>query len=177
MSSLKKSKIILITGGCRSGKSLFADGLASRLSHDVVYVATGQALDDEMLKRIEIHKARRRDHWRTIEEAIDVDKVVSGLKERGSLILIDCLTLWISNCLMNHYSTTRILHKMEALIKAIRSKKLTAIIVTNEVGSGIVPDNRLARDFRDLGGKINQFVAQAAGEVYLMVSGIPHKLK
>ena len=170
------SKIILITGGCRSGKSIFADKLAFELSHNVVYIATGQGLDAEMRGRIKVHKARRSDRWRTIEEPTDVDRVVSGLKD-DSLILIDCLTMLISNYLMEGYPTTKILRKIDALIKTIRQKNFAAIIVTNEVGSGVVPDNRLARDFRDLAGKINQALAKVADEVYLMVSGIPQRLK
>lgn len=170
------AKVILITGGCRSGKSIFADKLASELSHNVVYIATGQGLDEEMRQRIKIHKARRSDRWRTIEAPTDVDKVVSGLKD-DSLILIDCLTMLISNYLMERYPVVKIIRKIDALIKTIRQKNFVAIIVTNEVGSGVVPGNRLARDFRDLVGKINQAVAKVADEVYLMVSGIPHKLK
>ena len=170
------AKVILITGGCRSGKSIFADKLAFELSHNVVYIATGQGLDAEMRQRIKVHKAGRSDRWRTIEKSTDVDRVVSGLKD-DPLILIDCLTMLISNYLMEGYPTTKILRKIDALIKTIRQKNFVAIIVTNEVGSGVVPDNRLARDFRDLAGKVNQSVAKEADEVYLMVSGIPQRLK
>jgi len=173
---LKMAKVILITGGCRSGKSIFADKLAFELSHNVVYIATGQGLDAEMRQRIKVHKTRRSDRWRTIEAPTDVDRVVSGLKD-DPLILIDCLTMLISNYLMEGYPTTKILRKIDALIKTIRQKNFVAIIVTNEVGSGVVPDNRLARDFRDLAGKVNQSVAKEADEVYLMVSGIPQRLK
>lgn len=181
------AKIILITGGCRSGKSLFATRLASDLEHNVIYIATGQGLDDEMRQRIKVHKARRSDRWRTIEAPTDVAQVITGLKQDGPLILIDCLTMMVSNLILGQRQKRgnrgpekverEVLKKVASMLKALKKRKSYAIIVTNEVGSGVVPDNRLARDFRDLAGRINQVVAKEADEVYLMVSGIPFRIK
>jgi adenosylcobinamide kinase/adenosylcobinamide-phosphate guanylyltransferase len=172
-----KKKIIFITGGARSGKSQFALELAQNFPGPKAYLATAQPLDREMAERIRRHKRNRSKDWQTLEEPLRVSEI---LKERGDhfrLILIDCLTLWISNGLMAHWTEKKFLQEAGRLRKACRDTRCSLIIVSNEVGLGIVPDNPSARMFRDLSGLIHQKVAQQADEVYFMVAGIPLKIK
>ncbi len=173
------SFLIFITGGARSGKSKLALKLAERTGGKVAFIATAQAGDDEMAERILIHKKSRPKEWTTIEEPIDIPSAISKVADHD-VAIIDCLTLLLSNLMLEDKSldeTGRILGKMEDLVKASRSFKGTVIVVSNEVGMGIVPENELARKFRDLAGRANQIIADAADEVYLCVSGIPVKLK
>ncbi len=170
-------KIILITGGARSGKSNFAQNLARKFSGPKAYLATAQALDEEMARRIRLHQKSRPQNWHTLEEP---RQLVDSLKKNGDrfhLILLDCLTLWISNLMMRKWSEKKILAEAERLLKAGRAMKGSLIIVSNEVGMGIVPDNLSARSFRDLTGLIHQKIAKEADEVYFMVSGLPLKIK
>jgi adenosylcobinamide kinase/adenosylcobinamide-phosphate guanylyltransferase len=171
------AKIILIIGGARSGKSIYAQELASNLSKKIVYIATGEGLDGEMRKRIKKHKKLRKTEWKTIEEPRNIDKAVLNLKGRKILVLIDCLTLLTSNLLLEGLREREILRKIRDLLKTLKKKKFQAILVSNEVGLGIVPDNKLGRDFRDILGRVNQIAAQSAEKVYLMVSGLPVKVK
>lgn len=165
--------MILITGGARSGKSTFAEKLAAR--HDeVIYIATAQAFDDEMRDRIAKHKARRPDHWSTIEAPFDADKFIKEL--RADCLLFDCLTVYLSNFLLQP-SAQAVDEYFQRLLDALKNFNGTSIAVTNEVGSGIVPVNALAREFRDQQGLINQRFAAAADEVYLCACGLPLKLK
>ena len=173
------SFLIFITGGARSGKSKLALQLAERTGGKVAFIATAQAGDDEMAERILIHKKSRPKEWTTIEEPIDIPSAISKVADHD-VAIIDCLTLLLSNLMLEDKSldeTGRILGRMEDLVKASRSFKGTVIVVSNEVGMGIVPENELARKFRDLAGRANQIIADAADEVYLCVSGIPVKLK
>ncbi len=173
------SFLIFITGGARSGKSKLALKLAERTGGKVAFIATAQAGDDEMAERILIHKKSRPKEWTTIEEPIDIPSAISKVADHD-VAIIDCLTLLLSNLMLEDKSldeTGRILGRMEDLVKASRSFKGTVIVVSNEVGMGIVPENELARKFRDLAGRANQIIADAADEVYLCVSGIPVKLK
>ncbi len=173
------SFLIFITGGARSGKSKLALQLAERTGGKVAFIATAQAGDDEMAERILIHKKSRPKEWTTIEEPIDIPSAISKVADHD-VAIIDCLTLLLSNLMLEDKSldeTGRTLGKMEDLVKASRSFKGTVIVVSNEVGMGIVPENELARKFRDLAGRANQIIADAADEVYLCVSGIPVKLK
>lgn len=172
-----KKKLIFITGGVRSGKSQFALEMGELFPGPKVYLATAQALDEEMRQRISQHKASRPPEWQTIEEPI---QIVSALHEKGEkfqLLLLDCLTLWVSNMLMAGWSKEKILAEMDKLLRVYQETKCSVIIVSNEVGWGIVPDNELARIFRDLIGLIHQKIGQKADEVYLMICGLPHKLK
>lgn len=164
--------MILITGGARSGKSAFAEKIAAR-HEEVTYIATAQAFDDEMRDRIAKHKARRPDHWSTIEAPFDADKFIKDL--RADCLLFDCLTVYLSNFLLR--SEEAIDEYFQRLLDAIKNFNGTSIVVTNEVGSGIVPVNALAREFRDQQGFINQRFAAAADEVYLCACGLPLKLK
>ncbi len=168
-------KLIFITGGARSGKSAFAQKLANNLSKRVIYIATAGARDKEMKLRIKIHRKNRPSHWKTVEREKNITEVLSRIAEKNEVILLDCLTLLVSNLLLS--GRKNVLREIRQLVNKIRELKATVLIVSNEVGMGIVPDNKLARRFRDMAGKANQIVAQAADEVYLVVSGIPVKVK
>ena len=167
------SKIILVTGGARSGKSKFAEELAERLSQKVAYIATAEALDEEMKLRIQKHRERRPANWLTVEEPIELAKAVGNLNGAAEVILIDCLTLWLSNAVCRG----RACPAPTDLFNHIRQHDQTLILVSNEVGMGIVPDNAMARQFQDEAGRLNQLAAKEADEVYFMVSGIPMKVK
>ena len=164
-------EIILITGGARSGKSEYAERRAVEMGGRRLYVATAEANDEEMAQRISEHRKRRGTQWRTIEEPLELSEAL--LAERGTTdcALVDCLTLWISNLLIRHDKHAS--EKVEELIEKLPELNFHLVFVTNEVGWGIVPDNPLARKFRDLAGWTNQRIAQAANEVILMVSGMP----
>lgn len=170
-------KFILITGGARSGKSRYAVELATKMPVRVVYVATCSFRDDEMNARIKAHQATRPVEWQTVEEDKNVDTVLMNLKGLSEVVLIDCLTMLASNLLMELKDEAAVIQRMESVFRMINDSDMTVIMVTNEVGSGIVPETALGREFRDLAGKVNQRAAVAADEVYLMVSGIPMKIK
>mgnify|MGYP001573087833 CR=1 FL=1 len=168
---------ILITGGCRSGKSRHALSLSNDHPGRKVYLATAESLDKEMAKRIAKHKKERGKNWVTIEEPIDIASVIAREDNKSELIVLDCLTLWVSNLLMEDLSATNIIKRVKQLIKICTESKATIALIKNEVGGGIVPDNRLARDFRDISGESNQLIAKAFDEVVHMVSGIPVIIK
>lgn len=175
-------KTIFITGGTRSGKSALAEQLARQSGSKLCYLATAQSLDDEMGSRITKHQQRRGDAWHTIEEPLQLAQALTDLDGQYSVFLIDCLTLWLSNLLMLHEyqgekAEGRVLEDVLHLAETLRGMTTPVIIVSNEVGMGIVPENRLARTFRDIAGQANQIIAAAAEEAWLVVSGIPLKLK
>ncbi len=170
-------KIYFITGGARSGKSTFAVTLADGLEGTRAYIATAQALDDEMSARIEQHKAERGSTWDTFEEPLAGETIFPKLNGRYQVVLFDCLTLWLSNVMAKEGEDRAISARIEKLIEAVKKYDGSCIIVSNEVGLGIVPENPLARKFRDVAGILNQRMAQAADEVYFMASGIPVKIK
>jgi adenosylcobinamide kinase/adenosylcobinamide-phosphate guanylyltransferase len=170
-------KIIFITGGARSGKSRFAQRIAKTFPDPKAYLATAQALDEEMKTRIARHRKSRPKAWRTLEEPIQIAEVVQKEGRRFRLILLDCLTLWLSNLMMAGWGERKILSAADRLLKAARKAPGTVILVSNEVGMGIVPENPAARMFRDLGGLIHQKAAREADEVYFLVSGLPWKIK
>jgi adenosylcobinamide kinase / adenosylcobinamide-phosphate guanylyltransferase len=173
---MDKNKLILITGGARSGKSSFALREASKIPGAKAYIATAEAFDAEMRERIENHKKQRAKDWDTFEEPIKVVAVIKEIKGKYCSIIIDCLTLWLSNIMSVN---TDVLDEIEKLVLTLRdASSLSHIcVVSNEVGMGIVPDNELARRFRDMAGLSNQRIAEIADEVYLLVSGIPLKVK
>ncbi len=173
----KMGSLVLVTGGVRSGKSGYAQHLAKSLSQKVVYIATAEALDTDMKERIRLHKKSRDKGWVTIEEPLDVLGAVRRSPAGRKVVLLDCLTLFISNLIFKGLSDQAVCSEVKAILKALRQKADTSIVVTNEVGSGIVPDNRLARRFRDLQGRVNQIVAKEADRVCLLVSGIPVQIK
>ena len=165
--------IILITGGARSGKSVRAEARASAFAGKPVYIATAQALDTEMRERIARHRARRGNEWIEHETPLEL---VPALKatDGGGARLVDCLTLWLSNLL---HAQRDWLKETERLAESLRAQKSPVVLVTNEVGLGIVPDNALARQFRDAAGAMNQAIARAADEVELVVAGLPVRVK
>jgi len=172
-----QKRIIFITGGARSGKSRFAQELGQKFPEPRAYLATAQPLDREMTERILRHKQSRAADWHTLEEPL---RVAEAIRENGSrfhLILLDCLTLWISNLMMAGWSEEKIVRDTDLLIEAGQGTECSLIFVGNEVGMGIVPENPQARTFRDLSGLVQQKIAREADEVYLMVSGLPQRIK
>jgi adenosylcobinamide kinase/adenosylcobinamide-phosphate guanylyltransferase len=169
--------LILVTGGARSGKSRFAVDLAKRLGKRVTFIATCLPKDEEMKSRVEEHKKNRPRHWKTIEEETAVALILKSASEECEVVIVDCLTLLISNFLLAGKSEREITLQVKAIATAALKSPLTTIVVSNEVGSGIVPDNQLGRRFRDIAGLANQIVAGSASEVYLLVSGVPVKVK
>ena len=164
---------LLITGGARSGKSSFAEKRTLSYGMPVLYIATAQAFDEEMENRIQLHQQRRGDEWRTISEPLEIGNILTSSDGQGAC-LVDCLTLWLSNLI---FAEEDISKATSSLIEAIAARRDPVILVTNEVGGGIVPENALARRFRDEAGRLNQIVAEAVDEVYTCISGIPLKLK
>jgi adenosylcobinamide kinase/adenosylcobinamide-phosphate guanylyltransferase len=158
--------IVLVGGGARSGKSRFALERARREGSNLVFIATAEAGDDEMRERIARHQAERGKEFRTVEAPLDLASAIRSTD--ADAIVVDCLTLWLSNTMTSEFA---------ALEEAATSSRACVILVTNEVGCGIVPDNALAREFRDLAGRLNQRMAEAAKEVYWMVFGQPLRVK
>lgn len=170
-------RLNLILGGARSGKSSFALDLAGKKGKEKFYLATAEALDEEMKERIEHHKKERNSSWKTIEEALDIAGVFKKLGSQCDVVVVDCMTLWLSNLLHHGCDEKAVSGRTRELLDTIKENDYLVIAVSNEVGMGIVPDNRLARDFRDLAGRLNQEMAAAADEVYFLISGIPQKIK
>ena len=176
------SRTIFITGGARSGKSSFAEQTAQTFGAPLCYLATAQSRDDEMGQRIGKHRQRRGEAWHTVEEPLQLAQALIDNDDTYHVILIDCLTLWLSNLLMQHEylgakAEERILEDVLHLAEALRGMKTPVVIVSNEVGMGIVPENKLARMFRDIAGQANQIIAAAADQAWLVASGLPLKLK
>ncbi|MBA7692017.1 Bifunctional adenosylcobalamin biosynthesis protein CobP [subsurface metagenome] len=170
-------KLIFITGGARSGKSKYAAKLAKNISRKVLFLATGTAKDEEMKKRIEEHKKSRPTYWETVEETKDIASTLLNIKSSYKVVIIDCLTFFISNLLLDGINEKTILEEIRKIVEIILKNDYTAIVISNEVGGGIVPDNELGRKFRDTAGLANQIIAESAQQVYLVVSGIPLKIK
>lgn len=170
-------KIIFITGGARSGKSHFAQELARDFPGRKAYLATAQALDEEMTERIRRHRKSRPAEWQTLEEPLKVSECLELNGDRFSLILLDCVTLWVSNLMIAGKNEAQILDEGERLQDSAGKIPCSLIMVGNEVGMGIVPDNAEARAFRDISGLLQQKIARGADEVYFMVSGLPQKIK
>jgi adenosylcobinamide kinase/adenosylcobinamide-phosphate guanylyltransferase len=169
--------VTFITGGARSGKSRLAEELAGRYGAPLGYLATGSAGDGEMAGRIARHQARRGADWQTMEEPLQLTGVLRGHDGYFAAILVDCVTLWLTNLLMHHDDPARVLTRVRELCGSFATLQTPLVIVSNEVGLGIVPDNPLARTFRDLAGEANELIAAAADEVYITFSGLPLKLK
>jgi adenosylcobinamide kinase/adenosylcobinamide-phosphate guanylyltransferase len=162
----------LVLGGARSGKSRYAEGLITTLQPPWAYVATAEAGDEEMAERIKAHRARRGAGWRTLEAPRDLAAALAACKNMP--VLIDCLTLWLSNLML---ADADIDAEVERLEKALAAAAAPVVMVANEVGSGIVPDHPLGRRFRDLQGSLNQRIAAGADRVVLMIAGLPLALK
>jgi adenosylcobinamide kinase / adenosylcobinamide-phosphate guanylyltransferase len=168
------SRAILVLGGARSGKSVFAEGLASRSGLVRHYVATGRAWDDEMRARISRHRADRGDGWTTHEVPTALTEVLAQLDDPAHVILVDCLTLWVTNLMMESLGIDEV---GDRLAEQIADARATIVMVSNEVGLGIVPENRMAREFRDHAGRLHQKIAARAAEVYFIAAGLPLKMK
>ena len=171
------STLIFVTGGCRSGKSQFALDFANRHFHKKLYLATCEALDEEMAKRIEDHKKKRGLDWQTVEEPINIAGAIRERRNDTEVVLLDCITLWLSNLLMRQKSDHEVMNQVSTLIDTVKQGPSSSIIVSNEVGMGLVPVDPLGRRFRDLAGMANQKIGEAADRAIFMVSGIPVFLK
>ncbi|WP_150265809.1 bifunctional adenosylcobinamide kinase/adenosylcobinamide-phosphate guanylyltransferase [Paenibacillus tepidiphilus] len=174
---------ILVTGGARSGKSGFAERLTLSLAGQAIYVATGQAFDEEMTARIALHRVRRDGdggRWETLEEPFRLPEVLDRLSG-GKAVLVDCLTLWLSNVLLAAEGKPDAAAIVEAeitrLVRSVGSFEGTLVLVTNEVGDGIVPEYALGRLYRDLAGRMNTLLAADCEQVFLVTAGIPIELK
>lgn len=170
-------KLILVLGGARAGKSTFALRLAEEIAGErsVAFIATAQALDAEMTQRIARHREERPAHWTTIEEPYHLDVALNDASDSG-VALVDCLTLFVSNWLLRD-DEHALVEVSQRFLANVRSHPQTVIAVSNEVGLGLVPETPLGRTFRDLLGRVNQQFAEAADEVYLLVAGLPLRLK
>ncbi|TGU74902.1 bifunctional adenosylcobinamide kinase/adenosylcobinamide-phosphate guanylyltransferase [Geomonas terrae] len=172
------SKTVLVTGGARSGKSRFAEGLAESYAPLRGYLATGEAGDAEMAERIERHRGRRGPEWQTVEEPVGVEAAIRAHEHRFNVILMDCVTLWVTNLLFRcEGGAQEALAQVKSFAGSFPYLNTPLIIVTNEVGMGIVPEHQLSRTFRDLAGEANEIIAAAADEVYVTISGLPLRLK
>lgn len=166
--------IRFILGGARSGKSRYAEQLASNSEKEVIYIATAEAYDDEMQTRISHHKSQRPAHWKTIEERVSIDKVLSDNSDVNNCILIDCLTLWLTNLLCAKHD---VLTARQALMDALSHSESDIILVSNETGMGVVPIGKLTRRYCDEAGWLHQEIAALADQVVLMVAGLPVVIK
>jgi adenosylcobinamide kinase/adenosylcobinamide-phosphate guanylyltransferase len=181
-------KAILIVGGARSGKSRFAQELARKLGGQVLFVATAEAGDKEMSERIEEHQKERPATWRTLEASSHVGRRIKQEIGKAQVVAVDCVTLLVSNIFSQYNDQTlegvkesvlekQVVAEINELVECMKSIDASFVIVSNELGSGIVPNSRVGRIYRDLLGKANQMLAQSADEVYLMVAGLPVKIK
>ncbi len=170
-------KITYICGGARSGKSTFALSIAKKQKGKIAFIATCEPKDREMKERIVLHKASRPKCWQTFEEPRDITSVLNKIGPKFKTIIIDCVTLWITNLMVKNNKNTSVETKMKIILNTIKRIDADCIIVTNEVGLGIVPNNKMAREFRDISGRINQMIAQRSVTAYFMASGIPWRIK
>jgi adenosyl cobinamide kinase/adenosyl cobinamide phosphate guanylyltransferase len=164
--------ISLVLGGARSGKSRYAEQLVTGHTAPWVYVATAQAFDDEMRARIAEHRRRRGGGWRLVEAPVALPEALDGAA--GRPVLVDCLTLWLSNVMLGEHDVAAAIMTLEAVL---RQRDAPTVLVSNEVGLGIVPENALGRSFRDEAGRLNQRIAALAGHVVFMIAGLPMTLK
>lgn len=187
--------MILITGGARSGKSFFGESLLVS-QKNVLYIATAIAFDNEMKERVKKHRKRRNKDWETLEAFRAVGDKVLSLNKNYDGIILDCITVMITNLLMQdtpnfteqeynrldyRVEETKILYEIKNLVAALKEMEIKyntkVILITNEIGCGVVPEKKLSREFRDIAGRINQYLASESNEVFLVVSGIPVKIK
>jgi adenosylcobinamide kinase/adenosylcobinamide-phosphate guanylyltransferase len=168
---------IFVLGGCRSGKSSHALQLAEGMGPRRVFVATCVPHDDEMQARVDRHRRERSDAWRVLEIPIDLAEAIRSQSSTVDVMLVDCLTLWLNNLLMQTQDTQQIRRRIDDLAEAVKTAPHAVILVSNEVGAGIVPKNRLSRLYRDLAGWTNQAVAAACERVVWTIAGIPVTIK
>lgn len=170
-----EGRIVFVTGGARSGKSGFALSEALKITGKKAFLATAEATDKEMEDRIKRHKRDRGSGWKIFEEPIHIARLVKEIDGQYPAIVVDCLTLWLANVMMSGLDAEKETDRLMAVLKAMKKSKV--FLVSNEVGMGIVPENELARRFRDMAGRLNQRVTAIADEVYITLSGIPMKIK
>ncbi len=174
-------RVVLLLGGARAGKSQLAEKLARQWGRRVLYVATAQPGDEEMRQRVEMHRARRPAHWRTLEEPLNVADAVAPHLSSVDTVLLDCMTLWASNILLAEENAARaekrLMGEIERLVERCRQGNVTLLVVSNEVGQGVVPAYPLGRQFRDVLGRANQLLARNADAVLYCIAGIPIELK
>ena len=166
---------VLVLGGARSGKTGFAERLAMRAGETPLYLATAQALDAEMLERVKLHQQQRHKRFSTLEEPLALTAALRGAAKKHDVILVDCLTLWITNLIVANRNVAEAVDELAAALPQIEGSRI--ILVSNEVGLGIVPDNPMARMFRDLAGAAHQRLAEICAEVHFVVAGLPMTLK
>ena len=174
-----QGKIVLVTGGARSGKSEFAERYVLHYSPKCDYIATAEILDEEMAERVRLHQARRDQRWVNHEAPYEAQKVMASLGAETKAVLFDCLTVYMCNLLYGKNAPQGgflerchvVLQQIDELLAAARASGKLVVFVTNEVGSGIIPANKMSREYQDLSGWVNQRVAEAADEVYLCVCG------
>lgn len=166
---------VLVLGGARSGKTAFAEGLAIRAGNRPAYLATAEALDAEMRDRVASHKAGRAERFATIEEPLALSDALIKAAKKHDVILVDCLTLWITNLMVANEDISKAVSELGATLVQLKTAKI--ILVSNEVGLGIVPDNAMARTFRDLAGAAHQRLAGICDDVYFVVAGLPMTVK
>jgi adenosylcobinamide kinase/adenosylcobinamide-phosphate guanylyltransferase len=166
--------MILILGGIRSGKSKFAVSIAKKYKN-VVFIATCIPKDEEMKRKIEMHKKNRPSHWQTIENNLDLINVLTNVRKKTDCVLIDCITLYISYLIET--CEDEIINKIEKIANILSNSRYESIIISNEVGEGIIPTNKIARKFIDILGETNQILAKYSNKIYKMVAGVPIKIK
>jgi len=171
-------EIVFVIGGCRSGKSKHALQTAEKMpGNRKIYIATCVPQDNEMKQRVARHQTTRSRSWTTVVEPLKLPEAILQNSRRGDVILIDCLTLWVSNLLMETDDEKQLEELISQLIDTLKKATGPIVLVSNEVGTGIVPENKLARQYRDIIGRVNQAVAKTAGKVIWMVAGIPVTVK
>lgn len=173
---------VLIIGGCRSGKSEYAEKLAGRMSDSVIYLATAKITDKDFQKRVEEHRRRRPESWQTIEEPLEIEQVLrKRTLSKGDVVIIDSLSTWLTNLIYQdghfNHDEEKVLKKVEEISEMFKSIEAEVVIVSDEVGFGVIPPYAEGRMFRDLNGKANQIIASVAEKVYLVVAGIPMEIK
>ncbi|MCC5910254.1 MAG: bifunctional adenosylcobinamide kinase/adenosylcobinamide-phosphate guanylyltransferase [Clostridiaceae bacterium] len=185
-----KQSLILVTGGARSGKSSFGESILKDKEGDVLYIATAQAFDDEMKDRIRKHREGRHSNWITFEGYKNLSENIQSYKNKVEAIFLDCVTIMVTNLMLEHdmdwdKAKAEEINELEALIflevskliTEVRTLNIPVVLITNEVGLGIVPGNKMARAFRDIAGRVNQYIGREADEVYFVVCGIPNRIK
>jgi len=174
MAEKMQSPVTLVLGGARSGKSSFAESIAQQSGLDKIYLATAEAFDAEMETRISKHQQDRGAGWATVEEPVNLVATLQNHSSEYNIILIDCLTLWLSNLMAGD---TDVDAEVDQLVSSLAALPGPVILVSNEVGQGIVPENKIARDFRDHAGRLHQRLAAVADTVYFVTAGLAQKLK
>jgi adenosylcobinamide kinase/adenosylcobinamide-phosphate guanylyltransferase len=172
------SEIAFFIGGCRSGKSRQALNAAEAMAKDQkIFIATCIPRDEEMRQRVDRHQKERNRSWSTVEAPLRLSEAIAAQNRDDCVLLVDCLTLWISNLLLKPETTEKIAAQINELVRVLKAADCPIVLVSNEVGSGVVPENKLSRDFRDLVGFSNQAVADCADRVLWMVAGVPVRIK